>query len=84
VEKEKIILAMGNAEGVANVEDEVETPEPAAGPVLYTVVKGDSLWRIAEATLGSGARYTEIFEANRPMLDDPDKTFPGQVLRVPQ
>jgi nucleoid-associated protein YgaU len=83
-EKEKIILAMGNVEGVASVEDEVETPEPAAEPVLYTVVKGDSLWKIAEATLGSGARYTEIFEANRPMLDDPDKIYPGQVLRVPQ
>jgi nucleoid-associated protein YgaU len=24
-----------------------------------------------------------IFEANRPMLEHPDKIYPGQVLRIP-
>ena len=57
--------------------------KPAAEPVFHTVVKGDTLWKISEKTLGSGARYKEIFEANRPMLKDPDKIYPGQVLRIP-
>ncbi|MEX5730001.1 nucleoid-associated protein YgaU [Rhodovulum iodosum] len=78
--KEKVILAVGNVDGVAEVEDEVSGDEP----VFHTVEKGDSLWAIAEKTLGSGARYTEIFEANKPMLTDPDKIYPGQVLRIPQ
>ncbi|ARE41493.1 putative membrane protein [Rhodovulum sp. P5] len=39
---------------------------------------------IAEKTSGEGARYPEIFEANKPMLTDPDKIYPGQVLRIPQ
>lgn len=82
-EKEKLILAMGNVAGVAKVEDRIETPEPAAEPVFHTVVKGDTLWKISERTLGSGARYKEIFEANKPMLKDPDKIYPGQVLRIP-
>ncbi|HRO10755.1 peptidoglycan-binding protein LysM [Amaricoccus sp.] len=82
-EKEKVILAVGNVAGVAKVEEEIETPEPAAQPVFHTVVKGDTLWKISEKTLGSGARYKEIFEANRPMLSDPDKIYPGQVLRIP-
>jgi nucleoid-associated protein YgaU len=82
-EKEKVILAMGNVAGVAKVEEEIETPEPAAEPVFHTVVKGDTLWKIAEKTLGKGARYNEIFEANRPMLSDPDKIYPGLVLRIP-
>jgi nucleoid-associated protein YgaU len=81
--REKVILAVGNVEGVAAVEEDVSTPEPAAEPVFHTVVKGDNLWKIAEKTLGSGARYPEIFEANRPMLSDPDKIYPGQVLRIP-
>jgi nucleoid-associated protein YgaU len=81
--REKVILAVGNVEGVAVVEEDVSTPEPAAEPVFHTVVKGDNLWKIAEKTLGSGARYPEIFEANRPMLSDPDKIYPGQVLRIP-
>ena len=82
-EKEKVILAVGNVAGVAKVEEAIETPEPAAEPVFHTVVKGDTLWKISEKTLGSGARYNEIFEANRPMLKDPDKIYPGQVLRIP-
>jgi len=81
--KEKVILAVGNVAGVAAVEEEVDTPDPVAAPVFHTVVKGDSLWKIAEKTLGSGARYPEIFEANRPMLSDPDKIYPGQMLRIP-
>jgi nucleoid-associated protein YgaU len=82
-EKEKVILAVGNVAGVAKVEEELETPEPAAEPVFHTVVKGDTLWKISEKYLGKGARYTEIFEANRPMLSDPDKIYPGQMLRIP-
>lgn len=82
-EKEKAILAVGNIEGVASVEDSVEAPE-AREPVFHTVEKGDTLWAIATKTLGNGARYTEIFEANRPMLSDPDKIYPGQMLRIPQ
>jgi nucleoid-associated protein YgaU len=81
--REKVILAVGNVAGVAAVEDAVETPEPAAEPVFHTVVKGDTLWKISEKTLGSGARYNEIFEANRPMLSHPDKIYPGQMLRIP-
>jgi nucleoid-associated protein YgaU len=29
-------------------------------------------------------KYPAIFEANKPMLKDPDKIYPGQVLRIPQ
>jgi nucleoid-associated protein YgaU len=82
-EKEKLILAVGNVAGVARVDEALETPEPEAKPVFHTVVKGDTLWAISEKTLGKGARYTEIFEANRPMLSHPDKIYPGQVLRIP-
>lgn len=78
--KEKVILAVGNVEGVAAVEDDVS----GGDPVFHTVEKGDTLWAISEKALGSGARYNEIFEANKPMLKHPDKIYPGQVLRIPQ
>lgn len=78
--REKVILAVGNVEGVATVEDDTSGPEP----VFHTVEKGDTLWAIAEKALGKGQRYNEIFEANRPMLSHPDKIYPGQVLRIPQ
>lgn len=79
--KEKVILAVGNVEGVAAVEDDIAGGE--GEPTFHTVEKGDTLWAVASKTLGNGARYTEIFEANRPMLSDPDKIYPGQVLRIP-
>lgn len=78
--KEKVILAVGNVEGVAEVEDEVAGDDP----VFHTVKKGDTLWAISAKALGNGARYQEIFEANKPMLTHPDKIYPGQVLRIPQ
>ena len=79
--KEKTILAVGNVKGVSAVEDSV----PSAGePVFHTVEKGDTLWAISAKTLGSGARYEEIFEANKPMLSHPDKIYQGQMLRIPQ
>ncbi len=77
--KEKIILAMGNIEGVAAVEDNAAGDEGT----YHEVAKGDTLWAVSSKTLGKGSRYTEIFEANRPMLSHPDKIYPGQVLRIP-
>ena len=77
-DREKVILAVGNVEGVAEVESDLETKT-----VFHTVAKGDTLWAVSEKALGSGARYMEIFEANKPMLSHPDKIYPGQVLRIP-
>ena len=80
--KEKIILAVGNVEGVGAVEttDDADTAEA----VFHTVVKGDTLSAIAKKTLGNANLYNQMFEANKPMLSHPDKIYPGQVLRIPQ
>ncbi len=81
---EKTLLAVGNTLGIAQVDSQLKAPDQKE-PVLYTVEKGDSLWKIAEAQYGKGkgAKYTIIFEANKPMLKDPDEIYPGQVLRIP-
>ena len=50
----------------------------------YTVQSGDTLSAIAKKQYGDASQYQRIFEANQPMLKDPDKIYPGQVLRIPQ
>ncbi|MFI0396660.1 peptidoglycan-binding protein LysM [Paracoccus jiaweipingae] len=83
---EKLILAVGNIKGIAKVELIDERQAAAAGgakPVFHTVAKGETLSAIAKAYLGDAGRYREIFEANKPMLSDPDKIYPGQTLRIP-
>lgn len=80
--KEKIILAVGNIEGVAAVQSDEDGED--ANVVFHTVAKGDTLSAIAKKTLGNANRYNDIFEANRPMLSHPDKIYPGQVLRIPK
>jgi nucleoid-associated protein YgaU len=82
-DKEKVVLLVGNVNGVAQVDDrlEVVTPEPPA--VFYTVVAGDTLSKIAKRQYGDAMKYPVIFEANKPMLKHPDKIYPGQVLRIP-
>ena len=49
----------------------------------YTVQSGDTLSKIAKEFYGEAGKYHQIFEANQPMLKDPDKIYPGQVLRIP-
>ena len=64
----------------------VAASTPADTPVFHEVKKGENLWKIAEKHYGKGkgAKYTVIFEANKPMLSDPDKIYPGQNLRIPK
>ena len=47
------------------------------------VQPGNSLWRIARATLGEGIRYTVIYEANRERIRDPNLIYPGQIFSIP-
>ena len=116
--KEKAAIAIGNVEGIANVDDrivllETEPIGPATeegeaageegegetemmgqsadrsvgadyvGSQFHTVVKNDSLSKIAKKYYGNALKYPVIFEANRPMLKDPNLIYPGQVLRIP-
>ncbi len=81
---------------VDQVQDETVTarlnlPFNRAGPILalqsdqlVVVQPGNSLWRIARRTLGSGPRYTTIYEANRSQIGDPDLIYPGQIITVPK
>ncbi|KAA3639708.1 MAG: peptidoglycan-binding protein LysM [Proteobacteria bacterium] len=50
----------------------------------YTVQSGDTLGKIAKQFYGDAMKYPKIFEANQPMLENPDKIYPGQVLRIPK
>ena len=59
---------------------------PAAGAALgqyHVVAKGETLGKIAEKFYGDSSLYKDIFEANKDVLKDPNKIFPGQKLRIP-
>ena len=81
--KEKIVLCCGNVEGVASVNDQLTVAQAAEAARYYTVVRGDTLSAIAKKEYGNANAYMKIFEANKPMLKDPDKIYPGQQLRIP-
>ena len=82
--KEKVVLVVGNSNGIATVDDQmtVEHVEPEAQ--FHTVVSGDTLGKIAKKYYGNAMKYPVIFDANKPMLKSPDLIYPGQVLRIPQ
>jgi nucleoid-associated protein YgaU len=81
--REKVILAVGNTEGIARVDDRINVVKPEPEAQYYTVVKGDTLSKISKQYYGDPMKYPAIFEANKPMLTDPDLIYPGQVLRIP-
>ena len=86
---EKAVLLAGNVLGVSEVKaDELSTPavQAAAPPdntVYYDIKSGDTLWAIAQEHYGDGNKYQQIFEANREVIKDPDKIYPGQKIRIP-
>lgn len=47
----------------------------------YTIKKGDSLWSISKKTLGKGARWTEIAQANG--LKQNSLLLPGKKIIIP-
>ncbi|WP_313348853.1 LysM peptidoglycan-binding domain-containing protein [Stenotrophomonas sp.] len=67
----------------SGVTSSVDTTAEKVGESSYTVKSGDSLSKIAKNELGDANAWTQIFEANRDVLDDPDKIFPGQTLKLP-
>ncbi len=95
--KEKAVLLAGNVEGVGQVDDtnlEVAAPGEGAGEggelneteasQFYQIQSGDTLSKIAKESYGSAGKYPLIFEANREVIKDPDKIYPGQNIRIPK
>jgi nucleoid-associated protein YgaU len=82
--REKIVLCCGNVAGVLKVQDNLTVATPAESESTFRTVKpGDTLSKIAKEEYGDANTYMKIFEANKPMLNDPNKIYPGQVLRIP-
>ncbi|KJZ67788.1 peptidoglycan-binding protein LysM [Pseudomonas fluorescens] len=84
-EKEKILLAVGNIAGVGSVDDQITVTGPVVVAAKFvTVVKGDTLSAISLRVYGDANKYQKIFDANKPMLKDVNKIYPGQSLRIPE
>ena len=63
--------------------DDIEVADPAEESAQHVVQRGDTLSAIAKEYYGDAMKYPVIFEANRPMLKDPDLIYPGQKIRIP-
>jgi len=81
--REKVLLALGNVEGIAEVDDTITVIIPAPEAKMHTVIAGDTLPEIAKTYYGNSDTYRKILEANQPMLSQPNEIYIGQVLRIP-
>lgn len=83
-DKDRLLMVLGNMDGVNSVDDRISVVVPEVKEEIYEVVSGDSLSKIAKKFYGDPMKYKDIFEANRDILEDPNKIFPGQNLRIPR
>ena len=87
--KDNAILIVGNIKGVEKIDadgllaPEPKPEEPEQKAEFYTIVSGDTLGGIAKRYYGKASAYTRIFEANRDIISDPNKIYPGQTIRIP-
>ncbi len=84
------ILITGNCKGVEKVvADNLTFPEPKKEEEkedveIYEIVSGDTLGGIAKRFYGKAALYTRIHEANKELIPDPNKIYPGQKIKIPK
>ncbi|MEO8742417.1 MAG: LysM peptidoglycan-binding domain-containing protein [Lysobacteraceae bacterium] len=83
VQSTEQILPKADFSDVQSSVSSTEQITSATADQTYTVVSGDNLSKIAKHFYGHANRWSAIFEANRDQLKDPDKIFPGQVLKIP-
>ena len=88
--RDQAVLIAGNIQGVEKVvADDLKAPEPTPEAPeekaeVYEIVSGDTLGGIAKKFYGKASLYVKIFEANRDIIDDPNKIYPGQKIRIPR
>ena len=71
------------AQPVAAAPPTVAAAEKKESAGTYIIRQGDTLWAIAKRYLGSGLRYTSIFQDNRKVIRNPNLIHPQQELNVP-
>lgn len=87
--KNSAILIAGNIKGVEKViADDLTFPPPKAKEEpekveFYEIVSGDTLSGIAKRYYGKASLYTRIHEANKELIPDPNKIYPGQKIKIP-
>ena len=88
---QKAVLIAGNTGGISHVNvDGVKLPggvsastiETADGVQYYIIQSGDNLSKIAKHFYGDPNKYPVIFEANKEVIKDANKIFPGQKIRI--
>lgn len=80
---ESVTLLAGNQHGISQVDCQLDVANPEPESTFYTVESGDTLGKIAKAHYGDASQYMKIFEANKETLENPDKIYVGQKLRIP-
>ena len=55
-----------------------------AGARVHEVASGDTLSGLAKRYYGNAGQYRKIFDANRDILNDPDRIKVGQKLKIPE
>ncbi len=82
------ILIAGDVKGVERIiADDLTFPEPPPEEKekfdVYEIVSGDTLGAIAKRFYGKASLYTRIHEANKELIPDPNKIYPGQKIKIP-
>ena len=89
--KDHAIAVAGNVQGVERFDasgmtvppPKPEEPEPEPAE-YYEIVSGDTLGAIAKRFYGKSSAYMKIFEANKDIIEHPDRIYPGQKIIIPK
>ncbi|MEM8816168.1 MAG: peptidoglycan-binding protein LysM [Pseudomonadota bacterium] len=90
--KDLAVAIAGNVKGVERVDADglavppppPEAPEPEPAAEYYEIASGDTLGSIAKRFYGRASAYMKIYEANKDIIENPDRIYPGQKIIIPK
>ncbi len=90
--KDLAVAIAGNVKGVNRVNSDgisvppppPEAPEPEPEAEYYEIQSGDTLGAIAKRFYGKASAYMKIYEANKDIIENPDRIYPGQKIIIPK
>lgn len=93
---QRCVLMAGNVRGVQDVyvtklsvapvrepEGHVTIESDLPSVEYYVIQSGDTLGGLAKKYYGKASLYPKIFAANQGVIEDPNKIFVGQKIRIP-
>lgn len=83
---QELVIPSIEAKALTVSKEAIASGKSTIGPPIqgdsYKIVKGDNLWAISVRAYSDGYKWTQVWQANRAQIANPNLIYPDQVLKL--